>query len=99
MQRVAFCQGPSSDNPQGDPVSIEFRQGSEVVARANGSIGTAFTVEVPWGATQIFVDGVQKGAVDEGVHRDTYHSPEPDDVTYIATAEGCPDLDAVLPPS
>jgi hypothetical protein len=91
MQRVAFCQGPSSDNPNGDPVNIEFRQGSTVVARATGSIGTAFTVKVPWGPVQIFVDGVQKGAVDEGVSADAYHSPGPEDVTYIGTAEGCPD--------
>lgn len=91
IQRVAFCQGAASDNPQGDPVSIEFRQGSEVVARATGSAGVALTVEVPWGPTQIYVDGVQKGSVDEGVSADAYHSPGPEDVTYIASAEGCPE--------
>ena len=100
VQRVAFCQGPSSDNPNGDPVEIEFRQGSTVVARAAGSVGTAFTVEVPVGAVQIFVNGVQKGSVNEGVPTDApYHSPGPNDVTYIATAEGCPDSAPLPAPS
>src|SRR4051794_26281122 len=99
MQRVAFCQGPSSDNPNGDPVEIEFRQGSAVVARATGSVGTAFTVEVPMGAVQIYVDGVQKGSVDEGVPTDApYHSPGPHDVTYISSA-GCPDSAPLPPPN
>jgi hypothetical protein len=90
MQRVAFCQGPSSDNPNGDPVTIEFRQGSEVVARAMGDVGTAFTVKVPWGPVQIYVDGVRKGSVDDDVSADAYHSPGPKDVTYISS-EGCPE--------
>ena len=99
VQRVAFCQGPSSDNADGDPVEIEFRQGSRVVARASGSVGTAFTVEVPLGAVQIYVDGVQKGLVDEGVRTDaSYHSPGPDDGTYIAD-QGCPESAPLPPPS
>jgi hypothetical protein len=99
VQRVAFCQGPSGDNPNGDPVEIEFRQGSTVVATATGSVGTAFTVEVPVGAVQIYVDGVQKGSVDEGVPTDAAsRSPGPDDVTYIS-GEGCPDSAPPPPPS
>ena len=27
VQRVAFCQGPSSDSPNGYPYLVEFRQG------------------------------------------------------------------------
>ena len=92
MQRVAYCQGPSSDHPNGDPVDVEFRQGSTVVARGSVSVGVALTAEVPVGAIQIYVDGVQMGAVDEGVATDgPYHSPAPDEVTYIASAAGCPD--------
>jgi len=98
IQRVAFCQGSSSDNAQGDPFSVELRQGSTVVARGSGSVGTAFTFEVPAGAITIYVEGVQKGSVNEGVDPDAYHSPGPDDVTYIATGEGCPES-APLPPS
>jgi hypothetical protein len=91
FQRVAFCQGPSSDNPNSDPVRIEFRQGRSVVARAEGSVGIAFTAEVPLGAVQIYVDGVQKGAVNEGVATDgPYRPPAPDEVIYIASEEGCP---------
>ena len=95
---MAFCQGSSSDNAQGDPFSVELRQGSTVVARGSGSVGTAFTFEVPAGAITIYVEGVQKGSVNEGVDPDAYHSPGPDDVTYIATGEGCPES-APLPPS
>ena len=92
MQRVASCQGSSSDNPQGDPVSVEFRQGSTVVARGIGSVGTAFTVEVPLGAIEIYVDGVRKGVVNEGVPTDgPYHSPAPDEFIYMASGDGCPD--------
>jgi hypothetical protein len=92
IQRVAFCQGSSSDNPRGDPFSVELRQGSTVVARGIGSIGTAFTFEVPVGGVQIYVDGVKKGAVDEGVPTDgPYRSPAPDEITYMRSGEGCPD--------
>ena len=92
VQRVAVCQGSSSDNPRGDPVSVEFRQGSTLVARAIGSVGIAFTVEVPVGAVQISVDGVQKGSVNEGVPTDgPYHSPAPDEFIYMASGDGCPD--------
>jgi hypothetical protein len=52
--------------------------------------GTALSVEVPVGAIQVYVDGVQVGAVDEGVSTDgPYHSPPPGEVTYISGA-GCP---------
>jgi hypothetical protein len=62
-----------------------------VVAQGSVSAGTALTAEVPVGAIQIYVDGVQVGAVDEGVDTDgPYHSPAPDEVTYISGA-GCPD--------
>lgn len=91
MQRVAYCQGPSSDNPDDGFLDVEFRQGATVVAQGSMSAGSVLTAEVPWGATQIYVDGVQVGAVDEGVDPDVYHSPGPDDVTYIRSAEGCPD--------
>ena len=92
IQRVAFCQGSSSDNPQGDPFSVELRQGSTVVARGIGSMGTAFTFEVPVGGVQIYVDGVTKGAVNEGVPTDgPYHSPAPGEITYMRSGEGCPD--------
>jgi hypothetical protein len=91
LQRVAFCPGPSNDNLDGGQVDVEFRQGSTVVHRAWVSVGTVFTAEVPWGAVQIYVDGVRMGAANEGVAADAYHSPAPDDVVYLAGAEGCPD--------
>jgi hypothetical protein len=92
VQRVAFCQGPSTDDPHGDLVTVEFRQGATVVARGTVPVGTALTAEVPVGAIQIYVDGVRMGAVNEGVATDgPYHSPAPDEVIYIASAEGCPD--------
>jgi hypothetical protein len=88
---VAYCQGPSSDNPQGDPARIEFRQSGEVVARAGGSIGVAFTVEVPPGHIEIWSNGTHVADVDEGVDLSTYVEPGPEDVTYVASsAEGCP---------
>lgn len=92
FQRVAFCQGPSSDNPNGDPVQIEFRQGDTVVARATGSVGTAFTAEVPLGPIQIYVNGVRKGSVNDGIAAEgPDHPPAPDEVTYVASEEGCPE--------
>jgi hypothetical protein len=45
---------------------------------------------VPWGAAQIYVDGVHVGAVDEGVDQEAYHAQGPDDVSYVHSAEGCP---------
>lgn len=92
MQRVACCQGPSSDHPDGDPVDVGFRQGSTVVARGTVPVGVALTVEVPVGGVQIHVDGVRVGAVDEGVATDgPHHSPAPDEVTYLHGPGGCPD--------
>ncbi len=89
MQRVAYCH--STDDPGDGFLDVEFRQGSTVVAQGSVSAGTALTAEVPVGAIQIYVDGVQVGAVDEGVDTDgPYHSPAPDEVTYISGA-GCPD--------
>jgi hypothetical protein len=91
VQRVAYCQGPSSDTPDGDSVNVEFRQGSTVVARATVSVGIVLTVEVPVGDIQIYVDDSQVGEVNEGTSADgPYSSPAPDEVTYIASAEGCP---------
>ena len=92
VQRVAFCQGTSSGSPDGDPVQVEFRQGSTVVARGVVSPGTAFSAEVPLGGVQIYVDGVQRGSASEGVPTDgPYHSPAPDEFVYVSSAEGCPD--------
>ena len=93
VQRVAYCQGPSSDNSDSGYHDVEFRQGTTVVARGSGSAGAVLTAKVPEGAIQIYVDGVQMGAVNEGgVATDgPYHPPAPDEVTYIHSAEGCPD--------
>jgi hypothetical protein len=91
FQRVAYCQAPSSDNPQGDPVEIEFRQDGEIVARAGGSPGTAVTVEVPLGHIEIWSNGAHVADVNEGVDPARYVEPGPKDVTYVASsAEGCP---------
>ena len=65
-------------------------QVNPVGAPASGAVGTVFTAEVPVGAVQIYVDGVQVGAVDEGADTGAYSSPGPDDVTFLST-EGCPD--------
>lgn len=92
MHRVAYCQGHSSDTPDDGFIDVEFRQGSTVVARGSVSTGTALTVEVPLGGTQIHADGVKVGAVDEGVATDgPAPSPGPDSVTYLRSGEGCPD--------
>jgi hypothetical protein len=101
VQRVAFCQGPSSDHAQGDPVLVEFRQGSAVVHRAYVSIGVAFTAEVPAGATQIYVNGIQQGGVVDGVPTGVpYRSPGPDHIAYVATsADGCPEQAPLPQPS
>jgi hypothetical protein len=55
------------------------------------STGAVLGAEVPVGATRIYVDGVQVGAVDEGVDPDTHRSPAADAVTYLRSGEGCPD--------
>ena len=89
FQRVAFCQGQPGDNSVDGSHVVEWREGSEVVATASGAVGTVFTAEVPVGAVQVYVDGVQVGAVNEGVDTSVYASPGPDDVTYLST-EGCP---------
>jgi hypothetical protein len=93
LQRVAYCQGPSRDTPDSGFVDVEFRQGSTVVARGSVSAGVVLTAEVPVGATQIYVDGVYVGAVDEGLAIDrAYRSPAPDEVNYyLRSPEGCPD--------
>jgi hypothetical protein len=95
VTRVAYCQGHSSDQPDKGFLVVEFRQGSEVVATGSVPTGGAVTAEVPFGATQIYVDGVQVGAVDEGVDPESYHSPAPGDVTYLHSGEGCPDQAAL----
>jgi hypothetical protein len=90
VQRVAYCQGHSSDKADEGFINVEFRQGSTVVGEGSVATGGAVIAEVPVGATQIYVDGVQVGAVDEGV-ADASHSPGPDDVAYGRSGEGCPD--------
>ena len=90
FQRVAFCQGQPGDNSADGRLVVEWRQGSEVVATASGPVGTVFTAEVPIGGIQVYVDGVQVGAVNEGVDTSVFASPGPDDVTYVSS-EGCPD--------
>lgn len=91
VQQVAYCQGHSSDTPDSGFLHVEFRQGSTVVATGSVSTGGVVTAEVPAGATQIYVDGEQVGAVDEGVDPDAYDSSAPDALTYLRSGEGCPD--------
>ncbi len=92
VQRVAYCLGPSSDHFEGEPIIVEFRQESTVVATGSVNVGAAFSAEVPLGGIQIYVDGVRVGAVNEGVDMDEhYHSPAPGEVTYMRSPEGCPD--------
>jgi hypothetical protein len=95
LQRVAYCQGHSSDRPDSGFLHIEFRQGSAVVGSGSVATGGVVAAEVPVGATQIYVDGVQVGAVDEGVDPDVHSSPAPGDVTYVTSGEGCPDQAAL----
>jgi anaerobic selenocysteine-containing dehydrogenase len=64
-----------SGHPSGDLIEVESCQGATVVARGTVSVGAALTVEVPVGAVQIYVDGVQVGAVNEGVPTDGPHDP------------------------
>jgi len=98
VQNVAFCQGSTSENPAGDPVQVEFRQGSTVLARASVSSGVAVTVQVPVGGVGIYVDGVLTGSANEGVDTDgPYSSPAPDEFVYLAGGEGCPDTPPPLP--
>ncbi|WP_299958411.1 hypothetical protein [uncultured Modestobacter sp.] len=41
---------------------------------------------------QIYSDDVRQGAVSEGVDTDgPYSSPAPDAITYLRSAEGCPE--------
>lgn len=83
VQRVAYCQGPSSDGPDSGFHDVEFRQGSTVVAQGSVSPGAVLTAEVPVGPTRIYVDGSYVGAVDEGLATDGPHrSPAPDEVDY-----------------
>jgi hypothetical protein len=92
MQYVAFCQGASSSIHDDGFVDVEFRQGSTVVATGSLSVGVVFTAEVPIGGIQIYVDDVQVGAVNEGVAADVFaRSPAPEDASYLASGEGCPD--------
>ena len=86
VQRVAYCH--STDDPGDGFLDAEW---STVMAQGSVSAGTALTAEVPVGAVQIYVDGVQVGAVNEGVDTDgPYSSPPPDEVTYISGVV-CPD--------
>ena len=43
------------------------------------------------GAVQVYVDGVQVGAMNEGVPTDGLSSPGLHDVMYVARGDGCPD--------
>ena len=92
MQLVAFCQGATSDNPNGDPLAVEFRQEDTVVAEQTMSVGEAFTAEVPVGQIDFYVGDVFRGTVNEGMATDgPYHSPEPGEVNYLRSPEGCPE--------
>jgi hypothetical protein len=91
VQQVAYCQGHSSDTPDSGFLHVEFRQGSTVVATGSVSTGGVVAAEVRAGATQIYVDGQQVGAVNEGVDPDAYDSSAPDATTYLHSGEGCPD--------
>lgn len=72
-------------------VDVEFRQGRTVVARGSVSAGVVLSAEVPVGAVQIYVEGVQVGSVNEGVPTDgPYRSPAPDEGVYLS-GQGCPD--------
>jgi hypothetical protein len=91
VQYVAFCQGASSSIDDDGFLDVEFRQGSRVVATGSVSVGTVMTAEVPIGGIQIYVDGEQVGAVNEGVDADAFaRSPAPEDASYLASGEGCP---------
>jgi hypothetical protein len=89
VQQVAYCQGHASDTPDSGFLHVEFRHGTTIVATGSVSTGGVVAAEVPWGATQIYVDGVLAGEVNEGVDTDAYHSPAPGDVTYVRSGEGC----------
>ncbi len=92
MQRVAFCQGEPAENSEDGMLVIEFRQGDTVVATVLGGVGTVFSAEVPIGGIQIYVDGVEVGAVNEGVATDVpWASPAPGEATYLAVGDGCPE--------
>ncbi len=92
FQRVAFCQGASSEIHDDGFLDVEFRQGSTVVAANSASVGTVISAEVPIGAIQIYVDGVQVGSVNEGVSTDVpWVEPAPNEAIYMASGEGCPE--------
>lgn len=90
VQNVAYCQGSPGDNDTGF-LHVEFRQGSTVVATGSVSAGFVLAAEVPVGDIQIYVDGVQVGAVEAGSTNGSYRAPAPDEVTYLHSGEGCPD--------
>ncbi len=92
MQRVAFCQGEPVENSEDGMLVIEFRQGDTVVATVLGGVGTVFSAEVPIGGIQIYVVGVEVGAVHEGGATDVpWASPAPGEATYLAVGDGCPE--------
>jgi hypothetical protein len=92
FQRVAFCQGESTDVHDDGFLDVEFRQGDSVVAASSVSVGTVISAEVPIGGIQIYVDGVKVGAVNEGVSTDVpWATPVPGQATYLASGEGCPE--------
>jgi hypothetical protein len=55
-------------------------------------VGTVISAEVPIGGIQIYVDGTEVGAVNEGVSTDVpWTEPAPGEASYLAAGEGCPD--------
>jgi hypothetical protein len=63
-----------------------------VVATGSVSVGVVLRAEVPVGVVRIYVDGVRAGVVNEGVATDVpWRCPSPDQATYLASGEGCPD--------
>jgi hypothetical protein len=92
VQRVAYCQGHSSDRTDSGFVVVEFRQGSAVVGTGSVATGGVVAAEVLLGDIQIYAGGELVGEVNEGVATDgPYRSPAPDEVTYLHSGEGCPD--------
>ena len=92
VQNVAYCQGVPSEASEDGHLIVEFRQGATVVATGSVNVGMVFAAEVPLGGIQVYVDGVQVGAVNEGVDMAENDDPSaPLPTTYLASPQGCPD--------
>ena len=90
VQRVAYCQPPSAEHPQGADVEVEFRQGSTVVARESVPVGGVFGADAPPGPVGIYADGVRVGEAESTVPPEgPYRSPEPGEAVYLS-GDGCP---------